>query len=393
MSRLLLLFDCLVSLAMLPLIRSAWHLQRALLQVPALEPDGKDGPLVSIIVPARNEARVIERCVGSLLAQRYPNFEVIVVDDRSTDGTGEILAGLAAHNSRLRVTTGRPLPNGWVGKCWALHQGSQMATGEWLLFVDADTRHRPNMLMSVLAYAQQHNVDLLSLGPHQELGTFWERALLPAIFGIIVSAGGSLADVNDPRRAEAKANGQFMLFRASTYRTLGGHESVRNEIVDDFALARRVKGTGHRLLLAYGADLVATRMYHSFAEIWEGFSKNSYFEARRHVGGVLAGILLPWGLVIVPAALLARSLARLGADAAGSPLERAMLLQSAVQCGALVAFSLKLMQLMRLPKRWAVAVPPALLAFSVLMLTSTARVMSGRGVTWKGRRYDRSSLN
>jgi chlorobactene glucosyltransferase len=383
--RLLYLLDTLASLAMIPLVRAMRDLDRGMLRVPVREA-GPSGPIVSVLVPARNEAQSIERCVRSLLAQRYPSFEVLVLNDRSTDQTGDILSGLAAGDARLRVLEGRPLPGGWVGKCWALHQAAAQARGEWLLCVDADTTHHPAALASALTFAEQHGADLLSLGPRQELGTFWERALLPAIFGIILTAGGSLLEVNDPRRPLAKANGQFMLFRAEAYRGIGGHESVKDEIVEDFALARRVKGTGHRLLLADGRELVSTRMYRSLGEIWEGFSKNAYFEARRKPGGVAAGVALPWLVVALPPLLLASLVRR----RLRKPLGRigwATLLESGAQCGLVLGFSLGLVRVLDLPRRWALSVPLGLLFFSLVMLNAAIRVLSGRGVTWRGRRY------
>lgn len=384
--KLLFLLDCLATLILLPLGRAMLEMTIALRQVPVVEaPAGS--PMISVIVPARNEARVIGRCVRSLLAQRYPSFEIIVLDDRSTDATGEVLAELAAADGRLRVLRGQPLPAGWVGKCWAAHQAAAQARGEWLLFVDADTHHQPAALASSLKYAQGNRADLLSLGPHQELQTFWERALLPAIFGIVMTVGGSLDEVNNPRRPLAKASGQFMLFRRQVYQKIGGHESVRDEIVDDFAIARRVKGTGHRLILAGGRDLVATRMYRSFREIWEGFSKNSYFEASRHPAGVLSGLFLPWLVVGVPTWLLGRTAVRSSSARELSSVERAALVQSGAQLLLLLAFGAQLARLLRLPLYWCLAHPPGLLFFSLIMLNSTARVLSGRGVTWKGRRY------
>lgn len=363
------------------------RVDRGLIEVPVREPP-PDGPLVSIIVPARNEERVIERCVRSLLEQRYPSFEVIVLDDRSTDRTGQILAELARSDARLRVVGGTPLPAGWVGKCWAAQQAAAAARGSWLLFVDADTRHRPLMLASAVAFAEAHRADLLSLGPYQELGSLAERALLPAIFGVILLGGGSLAQVNDPRHPIAKANGQFMLFRADVYRRIGRHESVRDEIVEDFALARRIKGTGHRLLLVDGSDLVATRMYHSLGEIWEGFSKNAYLEARRHPAGLAIGLLVPWLVVALPPLLFSRVLRWRLRGRSLNRVQRASLIQSGAQCALLLWFSLQLTRLLRLRPPWALTVPLGLLFFGLVMANSAARVLSGRGVTWKGRRYE-----
>jgi chlorobactene glucosyltransferase len=381
------LIDTLATLFLLPFVRSMLQLARGWADVP-VKPPPAGGPLVSIVVPARNEELTIERCVRSLLGQTYPHLEVIVVDDRSTDRTAEILARLAESDSRLRVMTGRPLPEGWVGKCWALQQGAAEAQGEWLLLVDADTHHQPPMLASAVAFAAERGTDLLTLGPHQELQTVAERALLPAIFGVILVAGGQLAEVNDPKHPLAKANGQFMLFRAQSYWRIGGHESVRDELVEDFAMARRVKGTGHRLLLMGGRDLVSTRMYRSLAEIWEGFSKNAYFEARRQPAGVLTGLVLPWLLIVFPHALLLRSLLRLLRGRLTTWTEWLLFVQSAAQCALLYQFGLQLVRIVRLPVAWALTVPLGLVFFGVVLLNAALRVLSGRGVIWKGRRYE-----
>lgn len=384
--RLLVVLDALATLGAVPLARALLSLWRGLDSVPRAV-GGPDAPLVSVIVPARNEERSIEGCVASLLAQAYPRFEVIVVDDRSEDATASIVTRLAGRDGRLRLVRGEPLPDGWIGKCWAAYQGARAARGEWLLFTDADTRHDLAMLASAVRYALERKADLLTLGPRQELGTFWERALLPAIFSIIITAAGTPAEVNDPRHPAAKASGQFLLFRAEVYWALGGHESVRDELVEDFALARRVKGTGHRLVLADGRQLVTTRMYRSLGEIWEGFTKNAYFEARRHRAGVLAGLVLPW-LVTVPPPLTAFALVMSWrSPPIPRPLAALTLLRCVAHCALLAAFSLATVRRMGLVWYWAASVPVGLLFFSLVLANAAARVISGRGVRWRGRRY------
>ncbi|MCC7105941.1 MAG: glycosyltransferase [Chloroflexi bacterium] len=383
----LVLLNGLASLALVPALRAMLAMQRHWLTIPRREAGPGGTPLVSVIVPARNEARCIERCISSILAQRYPAFEVIAIDDRSSDGTGEILARLARSDSLLRVISGEPLPPGWVGKCWAVYQAARQAKGEWLLFVDADTTHRPHMLASAVGFALEHGADLLTLGPRQELGSFWERAILPAIFGAIMTVGGSMADVNNPQRRVAKANGQFMLFRASSYWQLGGHEAVFDELVEDFAFARRVKGTGRRLIIADGSDLVSVRMYRSLREIWEGFGKNSYFEASREPGGIVAGILLPWltcalpllvGVILGLRRLLGRPTHR---------LERVTACQSALQIGTVFVFGTQVVRVLALPMRWALTVPAGFIFLSAVLVGAAYRIATGRGVVWRGRVY------
>jgi len=339
-----------------------------------------DAPLLSILVPARDEERAIERCVRSLLAQRLPAFEVIVVDDRSTDRTGAILAALAAEDSRLRVVRGAPLPDGWVGKPWALAQGVRSARGAWLLFTDADTWHAPHATASAFAFARARGVDALSLGVHQELGTFAERAILPTMLGLVLVASGSMAALNDPAdREHALANGQYLLVSRAAYDALGGHAALRGEIVEDLAFARRLKADGRfRLLLAGGEALVRVRMYTSLDEIWSGFTKNLYLGADGDLAALAAGTTVLALLSVVPAALA------LDALVGRRPLRA---LEAALVLAVGIAIQDYGVRQVRLPRRLAWFAPLGYAACAAIVLNSTARVLGGRGVVWRGRRY------
>jgi chlorobactene glucosyltransferase len=201
-------------------------------------------PRVSLLVPARNEARNIETCARSLLSQDYPDFEVIVLDDESTDGTGEILARAAAQDARLRVIHGQPLPAGWLGKNWACKQLSQAADGDYLLFTDADTRHDPAMLREAIAAATASKADLLSGMPQQEVKTWSEQLLVPLLAWSFM-AFIPIALAERVRAAFLSVSiGQFLLFRRSAYAAIRGHEAVRDKVVEDFELARRIKQAG-----------------------------------------------------------------------------------------------------------------------------------------------------
>jgi len=216
-------------------------------------------PLVSMIVPARNEEQNIERCVRSLLEQDYANFEVIVVDDDSTDGTGRVLDELAAtheRGNRLWVLRLRNLPQGWAGKPHAIHMGTKEAHGEWLLFTDADTWHAPNALRSALTQAIEEQADLMTLGSLQELPTFWERVMMPmAYLGISMLYPPRL--VNDAHSAVAVANGQYILIRHKVYDVIGGYArpDLRATLLDDRDLARVIKETASSYALSMGVDL------------------------------------------------------------------------------------------------------------------------------------------
>ncbi len=348
---------------------------------------GGGGPLISVIVPARNEDRNVERCVSALLAQSYQNYEVVVVDDRSTDDTGPILARLAAARNgqpRLRVVEGAPLPPGWAGKPHALAQGVAAARGEWLCFVDADTFARPALLAATYATAQAYQADLFSILTGQKLGTFWEKVVMPVVLSGL--AFGFPPDrVNDPKRPEAVANGQYILIRRKVYEAVGGHTALRASLVEDKALAETVKHAGYRLVLADGQELAETRMYTSLAELWEGWTKNMFLGLQGRPWLLLLGALTSLaGALALPAWLLAGLLwlARGGGlPAAGVIAEAAAVWAMVLYARALVAQGLKI------SPWYALSLPLGAGIFAAMMLTSTVRVLSGHGVVWKGRTY------
>ncbi len=235
-----------------------------------------DLPLVSVLVPARNEAGTIGDCLRSLLALDYPGLEIIVIDDRSTDHTANLVQAVAAQDSRVRLIQVKELPQGWTGKTHALHQGVSQATGDWLLFVDADTRQHPLNLRVVLGYAVREQADLVSLLPRLGSESFWERAVQP-FAGIVLLILFRLPRVNsDAHPRDAFANGQYILIRRSVYEAVGGHEAVRTHFVEDIQLGRRVKSAGHRLRVALAPELSATRMYTTLREILRGWARIFY---------------------------------------------------------------------------------------------------------------------
>ena len=283
-----------------------------------------DAPFVSLLVPARNEARRIVPCLTSLAAQNYPRFEVLLLDDNSEDATRARAQEIGfGETGALRIIAGLPLPNEWTGKAWACHQLAHQASGDYLLFTDADTVHAPRMLASAIDAAQRTRASLLSLWPRQITPTLGEKAVIPLLY--LAAAGlvphfllaaaqrfPVLAKIL-PRsflRSNGIANGQFLLFRRADYFALGGHEVVRNHLVEDVALARRVAARipdGFRLVNADGTSIVECRMYESLADIWEGFTKNcrAAFEESLFSfisAGVtqVAVFLAPFALVALP---------------------------------------------------------------------------------------------
>ena len=251
-----------------------------------------DAPLVSILVPARNEEKNIAECVRSLLAQDYPFCEVIVLDDHSTDGTAEILRGLGLRENGMvsRVVQGEQLPPGWTGKSWACHQLARQARGEYLFFTDADTWHHNGTVSALLACAKKYRADLLSAWPRLVTLTWSEKLVVPLILLIattlyphwlvlLLQRFPAVARRIPSRwlRLLGAANGQSMFFRRAAYERIGGHAAIRHHLVEDLALGRAVAaqiGEGVRLYNCEAIHFSNCRMYRSFGEVWEGFSKN-----------------------------------------------------------------------------------------------------------------------
>lgn len=338
-----------------------------------------DLPPLSIVVPARNEARQIARCVRSLLAQRYGDFEVIVVDDRSTDETAAILHRIAQSDARLRVVAGEALPPGWAGKPWAIHQGVQHARGSWLLFTDADTVHAADAARAAVAHARARGRQFLSLLTTQEIVSPAERALLPTLLFAIVFALGSLPAINDPRRLDAAVlNGQYLLAERRAYEALGGHAAVRGAIAEDYELARTIKRDGRfRAELADGSGLVRTRMYRSLGEIWNGFAKNFYLGMRDRPAGSALGLLFLLAVSPLPEVLAAR--AALRKDARTAALNAA--------CAALTMLAAeRAMRRSRFPAGSGAFLPLGICAVVGIAVDSFVRHRRGR-VAWRGRVY------
>lgn len=245
------------------------------LTMPRLRPAHPiQAPRVSLLVPARNEARVISDTVRRLLAQTYADVEVVVLDDASEDGTAAIARAAGGDDSRLRVLPGAPLPPGWLGKTWACHQLAGAATGEWLAFVDADVRWEPQALAAVVARAAASGADMITVWPTQDTRTGAERLTVPLMALVVLGYLPELLVRFTPWRVFAAANGQCVAFRRDAYEAVGGHVAVRGAIVEDVALARATKRAGRRLLMADGNALVSCRMYTGWAQVRDGFAKN-----------------------------------------------------------------------------------------------------------------------
>ena len=340
-------------------------------------PDLAAWPRVSLLVPARDEAHHIEACVRSLLNQDYPDFEVISLDDESSDGTGEILERLAAQDSRLRVIPGQVLPAGWLGKNWACHQLAQAASGEYLLFTDADTHHDPAMLRAVIATASATQADLLSGLPRQEVKSWSEQLLLPLLaWSFMAFIPIALAERLRPAFLSVSI-GQFLLFRRSAYVAIRGHAAVRENVVEDFELARRIKRAGLRWRFVDVTACIHCRMYHSFREVFAGLSKNLFA-----VFGNVFFFALAWTALIV--AFLEPQFI-LGLAALGARLPIKLVLLSILAIGQAVLLWAITDLRFGFPLKQAALYPLTIVLAVIIGLRSMVAHLFKRDVLWKGR--------
>lgn len=334
---------------------------------------------VSVLVPARNEARNICRCLESLLAQDYPLMEVLVLDDGSTDETPEIVAEMARRDPRLRLIPGQPLPLGWMGKNFACHQLAREARGRWLLFTDADTVHHPQAVSWALTAAKENRADLVTLVPRAVTHTFGEQLLLPIIpFGMLGLFPLALgARLRIP--ALTMAIGTFMLFRRETYERIGGHAAVRGEIAEDVVLARRVRRHGGRVVLLDGAEHLDVHFYRGFRESWHGLAKSAFaaLEYRLLLTVLMFlfyGFLFLWPVFLLYGGLLQGRM--------GEPALRLALFQVFLNSGLWYAVAVRF----RLPRITAFLYPVTVLLVMLVVLDSVRMTVWG-GIGWKERVY------
>jgi hypothetical protein len=329
----------------------------------------------SAIVPARNEETTIAAAVSSLAAQ--PEIkEIIVVNDQSSDGTAAELDRLSSRYSQLRILQTNALPNGWVGKNYAVSLGAAQATGDWLLFTDADGVHLPGSTARALSDAAAAGAGLVSYSPEQEMHTWWERALIPFIYARL-GQKFSYDAVNDPLSQVAAANGQYLLIRREDYDRIGGHAAVAGEVLEDVALARLAKQAGMRLHFASGLGIIRVRMYRTFGAMWEGWTKNLYpliggmsGRTSRAVGRELRGVV-PW----IPLLLLLLTQVHLILGAVGVVL----------LAGRHASYAATLRR-NRFPGWYALYYMAGVALYAAALLISEWRYQRG-SVAWKGREY------
>jgi chlorobactene glucosyltransferase len=347
----------------------------------------RSGRLVSVIIPARNEAATIATVVRSILDTSYRPFELLVVDDRSSDRTAAIVESLPV-DPRLRLVRGEELPEGWYGKPWACFQGYRHARGELLLFTDADTIHQPALLRHAVGALEQQNAALVTVSPTQRCVTFWERLVMPQIW-FLLALRYHPRTVNRARRArDVIANGQFILTRRTAYEIAGTHAAVRHEVAEDLALAQRYLGKGLKLHFAFAERLMETRMYQGLAHLIEGWSKNIYLGGRRSfpdepLRRALVPVMLVLGMLFwltPPAGLLAAAVEPALAQVAPAAL---------AATGLSALFWMLICYGMKIPVLYGLGYPMGALMTLYIILKSTWR--GGRRVEWRGRVYEDKS--
>ncbi len=340
-------------------------------------------PLVSAILPARDEEHNLARCLDSLSAQDYPNLEIIVVNDRSTDRTGLIAERASMRDSRIRVLTIQRLPAGWTGKTHALQRAAREARGDWFWFMDADTDHAPESLSTLMEYARSQGASLVSLLPELRCETFWEKVVQP-LAGIALMQSFPLNVVNDDRSRLAFANGQYILIDRPAYLAAGGHEAVRDRFVEDIALARQVKGLGLPIRVALAQGLVTCRMYSSLAQLVRGWSRILYDALDRKAWRLSLNLLD--GLVISQAAHVA-FVAGLALWLCGaSPLANWLVGLSVVHHVWMYLVFRRVYQMSVPGSRYVAWYPLANFIVDVILLQAIGMCFTGR-VTWRGTHY------
>jgi chlorobactene glucosyltransferase len=351
----------------------------------------KDAPFVSVLVPARNEeGRVLPACIRSILSQDYGCFEVVAVNDRSTDATGAILHAIARADARLRVLEGREPPAGWLGKPHALQQALLASKGEWVLATDADMLFERETLRTSIAHAIKNTYDAVTLIPHIVCVTFWERVFMP-VFGWFMVMVAPVHRVNNPQSSEAMGVGGFFLIKREWLRRVGDYGAVRAEVAEDLRMAELLKGAGAQLRIEYAPALISTRMQPGFREIWEGFTKNLFAGTKFSLFQTIFG---GFGILLFAVGPLVLALTCLLALLTGASAEWLRLLFPALLVWAIQVTIFAIINLSwNVPVAYAFTVPLGHALFVAILFNSALKIMSGSGVTWKGRKlYERAGV-
>ena len=378
-TRAALIFICLVWLK-----RSLW-VSRFNVTHPPLEPAREapsQGEKVSVIIPARNEEKNIANCLVHLFKQNYPSYEIIVVDDRSTDKTSHLLENFQKLSTvPLRIVRIEKLPPGWTGKNHGMFAASKVAEGEWLLYTDADTTHRPESISTAMREVKKNNIDFLTLAPETESHSFWEKTVQPL-------AVGSLALWFHPAQAKGHhneivlANGQFILIRKDAYEKIGGNESIKNEVVEDVELAKKAKKAGYRVEFWNGTKLYSTRMYSSLREIRMGWTRIFTYLFNKNVPSIAHKIFLFLFFSLFPFVALAWELVLRTQNPAAVPAELFYL--TLITCGWIILVRFIGNKMVKSNPWYAFLHPVGSVIMVWILLACVGRILFNRPSVWRG---------
>lgn len=361
-------------------IRRTFITLRALHLMPVIRPFRDTGstsgfPLISVIVPARNEENNIYDCIASLLRQDYPNIEIIIANDNSIDRTEDIIRSFG---DRLTCFNVPPTPAGWTGKNYAIHVSLEKASGEWFLFTDADTRHEPSSLSAAFMHAVRHGLGFLTLTPRCLAESLAEKMIQPTAMGYM-GLWFPMDRINAPGSTLTFGNGQYIFIKRSAYQAIGGHSAVRNELLEDFALMRNAKLNGVSAQCALGVPVYGTRMYDSFSSIWRGWRRICLHAFSRdwqsllaRAGSIFAFSFLPFVLYGVVVWRYLRN-----------PADWLPFYVGTAVVTLVVIICLAICVILKVKKRYVVHHPFASLVMCLILLDALWMAMTGKETAWR----------
>lgn len=380
MSSLMIFCSIILGFALIGIVHAIYNLVFCL--KPSARPNhiSPDFGLVTVMIPARNEEKVIEKCLRSLLRQDYPHLQVIIYNDLSTDKTGEIADRLAHESQRIEVMHGTHLPKGWVGKNHGCHQMSKSAKGNWLLFGDSDTVYEPDAITRALVTAKDHGLEFLSFMPRFDNVSFGERALLPMFYFLLFALFPVAQISRHPSPQIVAANGSFILIKQSLYESIGGHEAIKDKVLEDVLMARRIKSLGHKVGYGNGVELYSAHVYDTIWGIWEGFSKNSFALFNWNYAQAISFIFFDFLICVLPFVLILWSIY----------MHQPLILFVSLLTAGLHLFTMLLVSVsLKQGLLGVLAFPVSNFLAGCVVFNSMFRVATGKGLTWKGRSYER----
>ena len=347
------------------------------------ENKSKTTPKVSIILPARNEENFIEDCLDSLIKQDYQNYEIIVIDDSSDDSTWKIISEYAKTNSKIVPVSAKPKPGGWVGKNWACMEGYHKSTGELLLFTDADTNHSKNVISLAVAHLNSFNLDALSAIPKMRTLDFWTSITLPMISTFLHTRFSAL-NVNNPSKKTGYFFGSFFIMKKETYEKVGMHEGVKNEIIEDGALGKKVKESGHKMKMVRGEHLIEAVWARDKGTLWDALKRLMiplYLQSGKIAIGIFCAVLF---LLFIPFPILLTSIA-LPTESISTKILciTAAIASILIYIGAIIEVKIGI----GLKLGYAVFAPLGSIVVVLGFLSGLLQAKRSSSISWRGRKY------